>query len=51
MRQYIRMIDYSMWDVILESDQLPKTADDGNMYPLKLLKTKLKEDWRSILFS
>ena len=35
MRQYIKMIDYAMWDVILTGDKLPTTGADGKLVPIK----------------
>ena len=34
-RQYIRMIDYNMWNVIMNGDSLPKKGTDGKEIPIK----------------
>ena len=34
-RQYIRMIDFNMWNVILNGDTLPQKGPDGKAIPIK----------------
>jgi hypothetical protein len=40
MRQYIRMVDYNMWDVVLNGDTLPQKGPDGKIIPIKSDKEK-----------
>ena len=34
-RQYIRMIDFNMWNVIVNGDSLPEKGADGKDIPIK----------------
>jgi hypothetical protein len=34
-RQYIRMIDFNMWNVIINGDSLPLKGTDGKDIPIK----------------
>ena len=37
-RQYIRMIDFNMWNVIMNGDSLPQKVFMGKRYQSSLLK-------------
>ena len=34
-KQYIRMIDFNMWNVTMNGDSLPKKGPDGKEIPIK----------------
>ena len=35
MMQYIRMVDYNIWEVIMSGNTLPKDGPDGKPLPIK----------------
>lgn len=40
MMQYIRMVDYNIWEVIMNGNQLPTTGADGKPVPIKSAEDK-----------